>query len=260
MNKDPAHPTPHPQVNRLLRDLLTGARAALGDAFAGMYLYGSLALGDFNPRSSDIDFLVATAAEVTAEQLGALQPMHPPLAAGRTKWARELEGSYIPLAALRRYRPPDTRHPHIDRGSPALQVEQHDTDWIIQRFSLREHGVTLAGPAPQTLIDPISADDLRQAVRDLMWWWELQLTDTQRVETPAYQVYTILSMCRIRYTLLHGDILSKPAAVRWALQALEPRWAGLIQAAQAWQPGPPMDHLPEPLAFIRDTLTVSQHE
>lgn len=258
MNVDSTHPTPHPQVNRLLGDLRAGAQAALGNAFVGMYLYGSLALGDFNPRSSDIDFLVATAAEVTAEQLGALQAMHLRLAARRTKWARELEGSYIPLAALRRYQPPNIHHPHIDRGSPALQIEQHDTDWIVQRFSLREHGVTLAGPAPQTLIDPISPDELRQAVRDLMWWWELQLTDTHRVETPAYQVYTILSMCRIRYTLRHGDILSKPAAARWALQALDPRWAGLIQAAQAWRPGMSMDHLPETLAFIQDTLDVGR--
>lgn len=258
MSPEPNHPTPHPQVNRLLRDLLAEVQAALGDAFVGMYLYGSLALGDFNPRSSDIDFLVATTAEVTAAQLGALQAMHLRLAAGRTKWARELEGSYIPLKALRRYQPPDTRHPHIDRGSPSLQVEQHDTDWIVQRFSLREHGVTLAGPPIQTLIDPIPPDELRQGVRDLLWWWELQLSDTSRVETPAYQVYAILSMCRIRYTLRHGDILSKPAAARWALKELDPRWAGLIRQAQDWRPGAPMDRLPETLAFIRDTLAAAR--
>jgi len=247
-------PTSDPQANQLLRDLRAGAQAALADAFVGMYLYGSLALGDFNPRSSDIDFLVATTAEVTEVQLTALQALHMRLAAEPTKWALELEGSYIPLSALRRYRPPDTHHPHIDRGSPDLRIEQHDTDWIVQRFSLREHGVTLAGPAPQTLIDPISSDELRQAVCDLLWWWELQLSDTSRVEAPAYQVYTILSMCRIRYTLQHGDILSKPAAARWAQRELDPRWAGLIRAAQAWQPDAPMDHLAETLDFIRDTL------
>jgi hypothetical protein len=39
--------TPYPDVNAALRYFLTDARTILGNHFIGMYLSGSLALGDF---------------------------------------------------------------------------------------------------------------------------------------------------------------------------------------------------------------------
>jgi hypothetical protein len=41
-------------------------------------------------------------------------------------------------------------------------------------------------------------------------------------------------MCRIRYTLQYGVVVSKPMAARWAQAALDARWTPLIQAALAW--------------------------
>ena len=142
--------TPYPDVNHLLRQLEVEIRSTLGGHFIGMYLYGSLALGDFNPQTSDIDFIVVTDQELPNELLQALQAMHTRIAAGPSHWANELEGSYIPQGALRRYDPDSACHPHIDRGSGRLEVEQHDSDWVVQRYSLREYGVTLAGPAIKT--------------------------------------------------------------------------------------------------------------
>jgi hypothetical protein len=123
-------PTAYPDVNLLLAELLAAARQALGEQLIGLYLYGSLAIGGFKPGRSDIDFLAVTAAELSPAELAALQGMHRRLAAGPSPWAGELEGSYIPAAALRRYDPRRTLHPHIDRGSNELRIEQHDTDWV----------------------------------------------------------------------------------------------------------------------------------
>ena len=41
--------TDYPEVNSVLQELLLGARALLGHRFIGMYLDGSLAIGDFDP-------------------------------------------------------------------------------------------------------------------------------------------------------------------------------------------------------------------
>lgn len=238
-------------VDAIISRLRSGMQAALGDNLVGLYLYGSLALGDFSPITSDIDFLAAVAEDLLPGQIEALHKMHDQLATER--WGAEMEGSYIPLADLRRYTTGKTMHPHIDRGE-ALAIEQHDTDWIVQRFITREYGVVLLGPDPKTLIDPISQHQLRQAVLDLLWWWEQQLVDTTRVSQSGYQAYAVLSMCRIRYTLAEGAVLSKPRAAQWALHNLHPCWQPLIQRALAWQPGEALDQLAETLAFIRDTL------
>ncbi len=100
-----SYPTPHGDVNAALDELLAGIRAALRDDFVGMYLYGSLATGDFDPQSSDVDVLVVTRDALGSEQFAALSALHARFAAGDSPWAVEIEVSYIPLGALPRFDP-----------------------------------------------------------------------------------------------------------------------------------------------------------
>lgn len=67
-----------------------------------MYLYGSLALGDFDLQKSDIDFLVVTKENLRKATFQALKSMHAEFATCSSKWATELEGSYISKRALER--------------------------------------------------------------------------------------------------------------------------------------------------------------
>lgn len=110
------HPTPYPDVNAVLHVLLTSVRTVLGDHFVGMYLYGSLASGDFDPRRSDIDFVVATADELPNKLIPALGAVHARMAASDLRWGLKLEGSYISQKALRRYDPADAPCPQINEG------------------------------------------------------------------------------------------------------------------------------------------------
>jgi predicted nucleotidyltransferase len=226
-------PTPYPEINDLLQELLAGVRDVLGGHFAGMYLEGSLASGDFD-AASDIDFLVATDEEVSGEQFTALQAMYDRIAKRNTVWAIQLEGSYISLPALRRYDPANATHPNIERGEgERLKMIHHDHAGVIHRSILREHGITLAGPAAQTLVDPVSPNDLRRAVQAIIpvWGGRLLADPTVIQQQCGYQSYIVLSLCRMFYTLQHGEIVSKTTAARWARQALEPRWTPLIDRA-----------------------------
>lgn len=118
-------PTPDPDVNAVLHAFLADVRTILGADFVGLYLYGSLALGDFNPdRSSDIDFLVVTADEIPRATIAALAAMHERMAASESRWATELEGSYIPVNAVRRY---DVRR-NI-RNTPAVVGQWAHDGW-----------------------------------------------------------------------------------------------------------------------------------
>ena len=256
--KDVMHPTPYPDVNAVLDELLSNVQAILGNHFLGMYLHGSLAIGDFDPRRSDIDFVVVTADELPGEMLPALEAMHARMAAGGSAWAAELEGSYIPQHALRRYDPAHARHPHVDLGG-SLVVEEHGSDWVIQRHILRELGVVLAGPAPHTLIDPVPPKELREAaLAVLRGWWAPMLRDSTRLHDPRYRAYAILTMCRMHYTLRHGTIVTKSVAAQWAQAALGERWAALIDQALAWPRGAQPDNLNETLNLIHYTLESSQ--
>ncbi len=165
------HPTPYPDVNEILNLLLASVKDVLREQFVGMYLFGSLANGGFD-KDSDIDVLVVTRNEISGDTFSALGEMHKRMAEIDSPWAIQLEVSYIPQKALRRFDPADMRHPHLDRGyGEELHMMDHASDWIIQRHILRERGVILSGPDPKMLIEPVSQDDLRQAVVDVLPLW-----------------------------------------------------------------------------------------
>jgi hypothetical protein len=129
----------------------------------------------------------------------------------------------------------------------------------MQRHILREHGVVLAGPAPHTLIDPVSPRDAQlAAVGILREWWSPLLDNPAFVRGGEYQAYAVLTMCRALYTLEHGRTISKPVAARWAQEALGERWSALIEWAATWTHDTTEDYLNETLDFIRYTLEQAQ--
>ena len=245
--------TPYLEVNRLLQNLLVNVQMILGSQFIGLYLYGSLASGDFDLETSDIDFLVVTRDELSDELIDALEYMHASLAVSGLKWAAKLEGAYIPKYAIRRYDPQDLARPCVNKG--AFYLGYQGSDWIIQRYILREQGVVIAGPDSKTLIDAVTMEEIRGAVEQILYkWWAPMLDDPARLQTCDYQVYAILSMCRVLYTLLTGELCSKPVAARWALDTLDQHWAESIEQALSWKDGMEMNNFDQSLALIRYTL------
>lgn len=224
--------TPFFEVNGLLRDLQEGAQDILGGQFVGMYLDGSLATGGFD-ADSDLDFVIITGEEVCANSFLCLKALHDGLAAGNTYWATNLEGTYISRHAVRRHDPDYIWHPNIERGGgESLKIAEHDESWVVHRWVLREHGITLVGPDPRTLIDPVSANDLQRAMSAALTGWAASiLGHSEEINNLGYQTYTVLTVCRILYTLHSGTIASKPVAARWAQETLGEPFTSLIERA-----------------------------
>jgi hypothetical protein len=240
-------------VNAFLLSLLERQQGVLGENLVGAYLGGSLALGDFDPAASDIDLLVVTAEPVSEPLLQQLQAMHSQISAAGSPWASRLEVSYVPRAAIRRHDPGDCHHPSMGE-TWAFGISPHDEAWVIQRWIIRERGVTLWGPPPATLIDPLSSADLRQAVLTLLREdWSARLQNPEWFRRRNFQAYGILTMCRCHYTMVTGEIASKPVAAAWAREAL-PAWAGLIDRALLWRYDTQPGDVTEALAFIREMV------
>jgi len=247
------HPiTPYPDVEEILNTLLVEAQAVLKERFVGLYLYGSLSSGDFNPVSSDIDFLIVTAEMLDEKTVEDLEKMHQRIWDTGLKWALKLEGSYLPLGHLPRYEKTDTVYPTVNEGK--FYLGRHDSDWIIQRHIIREGGLTLVGPDPKTLIDPVSSEDIRGAVMGFLdGWWFPMLDELPWLKNrgPEYHAYAILTMCRTLHALEHGTIVSKPEAAKWAQQEFDGRWRQAIEQALFMQSSQEeFDFFDEAVAFI----------
>lgn len=103
--KNNRFPMPYRDVNLFLQILLDNVRAVLGDYFIGMYLYGSLATGDFDPNRSDIDFLVVTSNKLPNSLISDLKTMHTRIYESGLEWSTRLEAAYIPIDVMRVYSP-----------------------------------------------------------------------------------------------------------------------------------------------------------
>lgn len=224
--------TLHPEVDAVLEPLRVGLKEILGNDLVGIYIFGSLAAGGFD-RESDVDLLVATRQDLSDDQFERLKSLHRRIALVDSWCAVQIEVTYIPLAALRRYDPAANVHVTLERGEgQALCRMKHDRDGVVHRHILRQEGISLLGPPPQELVDPVSLEDLRTAMQFFLDGWLAHLHKTpEEVRSRGYQAYLVLTVCRVLYTLATGAVVSKPAAAEWAKQALDPRWAPLIECA-----------------------------
>ncbi|MEO5953195.1 MAG: aminoglycoside adenylyltransferase domain-containing protein [Chloroflexia bacterium] len=248
--------TGYVDVNELLDLLLEKWKVILGEGIVGVYLYGSLSLGDFDTESSDVDFLVVTEGKVSDEEFEALRVMHDEVAGSGLKYAKKLEGSYIPREALRKHDPENRWHPTMGIDWE-FQVGPHGINWIFEREVVREHGRVVMGPNPKTLIDSVDRKDLREAIcKSLSGFWSEPLAGEEPawLKTRDYQAFAILTMCRALYGLKVGGLISKPKAAEWALENVEERWRPLIAKALVWRDKHEEGDMSEMMEFIRWTV------
>lgn len=262
---EPLDPTPYADVNAVLYGFRKHLRAILGKHFRGMFLTGSLALGDFDPHTSDIDLIVLTDATLSADVVEALREMHDRFDTGNSPWAGKIEAVYIPPEALHPHSVSPALYPQVEKGGP-LFIAPLESGWIFHCYILREHGVTVAGPPVRPLSDRVDSDDMRRAAAPIAEQWLEQARHDPTwliwLHERKHQAFVILTLCRLLYTLDSGLVASKLAAARWAEQALGPRWATLIARSLIEQHGSgetPESDRADTIAFVQYTVDRFQH-
>ena len=257
-------PTPYPELNAALQELLGSVHRTLPNDFVAAYLQGSFAVGDFD-RHSDCDFIIVVDQELSDSQHHSLQAMHERIYDLESEWARHLEGSYFPTAVLRDYAQSGTELWYLDNGSRVL-VKSHHDNTVVVRWILREKGVALAGPPPSALIDPIPSEVLRRGILATFTDWGQQiLADPQQINTRFYQTFAVLSYCRTLHDLHTGVIGSNRSGAEWAKRHLDPSWTDLIDRAWDGRPNPALSSresadpadLASTLEFVSEVLTAA---
>ena len=245
------NPSPYPELNTVLQELVTSVRAALDGDFVGAYLQGSFAVGDFD-QNSDVDFIVAMRNELSIDRVAALQAIHERIFDLGPEWAKHLEGSYFPTATLRDYRQRASPLWYLDHGSRSLIQSDH-CNTVVVRWVLREHEITLVGPNPAGLVDPIPLDALRREIGETLRGWGRQiLAAPDQYRNRFYQGHIVLSYCRMLHDLIEGRAGSKRAGAAWAKATLDPAWSPLID--RAW------DCRPNPTVAVREPPDVADFE
>jgi len=260
-------PSTYPELNDVLQELISSLKAILEEEFLGAYLQGSFALGDYD-RHSDVDFVIVTESELTDNHVLPLQVMHAHIFKLDSSWTQHLDGSYFPKGALRNPPEPGKKLWYLDNGSSELVKSTH-CNTLVVRWVVREHGVTLAGPSPKTLVDPVPVDKLHEEILEVISeWGEEILRNPERFNNRFYQSFIVLSYCRMLHDLQTGSIGSKRTGAEWAKTHLDPSWRGLIDRTWDARPNPevtsrqPADKqdFERTLEFVRNAIEKSKKE
>ncbi|MFN0095335.1 MAG: aminoglycoside adenylyltransferase domain-containing protein [Dehalococcoidia bacterium] len=248
--------TPVPELDTVLADLTARVAEVLQDNLVGVYLVGSFSQGDGN-ASSDCDFMVVIRADLSGPTVERLNAVHAAVYGRPDVWAQHLEGSYVPAGVWRDLasapveppegpRPADwldpavgggraTAYPlwYLNNGAASLIRSQHDNT-LVTRWVFREHGVPIAGPPAETLVDPIDPEALRAEIGALAMRFGRDLASEAIPLTALWlQGFTVLFYCRVLLSLETASVPSKPVAMRWAMENLDRKWHPLIQRAWA---------------------------
>lgn len=226
----------------------------------GLYLVGSVALGDFRPRGSDVDFVAVTAAPADATALASLARAH---AALNARWRRPpFEGIYLTWHDL--VRDPAACGPvpyaHDRRFVPAGRFELSPVTWA----TLARHGVRIRGPRAGSVgiwDDPAVLDGWTRENLDAYWrpWLarvgRLASRDGLASLGPWATEWGVLGVTRLHYTLASGEITSKYGAGLYAMRRFPLRWHRVIVEALRIRRGDPgRSTYPTPLGRRRDLL------
>lgn len=229
--------TPFPELDGVLDDLVQSIERVIGAELIGVYLQGSFATGGFD-HHSDVDFAVVVVDHPSDGQVEGLQTEHGRIYDSGPEWAKHLEGSYFPLEVVRDPARSDVPLWYLDHGSRELERSTHCNTPVV-RWVLRERGVTLTGPPPDTLLDPIPAAELQQYIAgDIQMWGAEILGEPDRFHNRFYQAFIVLNMARMLHDVRIGAVDSKRVGAAWAIQNLDPQWGDLIERAWDGRPDP----------------------
>jgi hypothetical protein len=134
-------------IQPALQHYLTLMDQQLPDLLHAFYVEGSIALGGFNERFSDIDFIATLHYQMTAAEIDTVRRIHQTVTRNYPRW--KLEGRYLPAHTFDQSSHRNEPHPHYHDG--VLHLNGHFELNSVEGWILKNHGIALLGPTPQEL-------------------------------------------------------------------------------------------------------------
>lgn len=216
-----------------LGELVELIYAHFGERLIGLYLFGSLATGDFFPARSDLDLFAVLASAVADEgdDLYALRQLHEQFESERPDWRDRIEVAYVSSDVLATFASVPTGT--IARVSPGEPLHLRELDgnlmWLLD-WNGAINGETLLGPRPLAIGPAVDADAFRAAVLAQLHELGRTVRASSVAYVPAQQGYIVATVCRALYSLATDEQTSKEHAVTWFAEQ-RPELADFVRSA-----------------------------
>jgi len=172
---------------------------------AALWAHGSLALGDFQPGRSDLDLVALTGATLTSVQEQDLRLVHEAVHS-QVPMAEKLHCTYVVRAELG-----DIGRRHLAWAHGEFLFRRVSP---VSRRELCLGDLCLLGPAPSSLVPPVTDEELTGYIRtDLRDYWYPR---TARADLWLRDIWVdvgLLTFARATVTLREGRLITKREAL-----------------------------------------------
>jgi hypothetical protein len=226
-----------PDVRAATQRHLDAVDAVAPGLIQALYVTGSVALGDYQPGRSDIDFMAFTSRQLNSGDVEVLREVH-----ARLSGLACYDGNYVGWDERSQVPDDEPTRVHIVAGEFKVNDCHELTPSTWTEFS--RYAIAVRGPDVAELGVSIPRSRLSAwNLGNLNGYWsnlaetaarilaERDPAGTARAEAVAWGA---LGPPRLHYTLDTGDITSKSGAGRHALEYF-PEYSDLIRAAMAWR-------------------------
>ncbi|MDR7073972.1 aminoglycoside adenylyltransferase domain-containing protein [Fictibacillus barbaricus] len=186
------------------------------DRIHGIYLYGSLALGAFDPDKSDIDFITVLNGNISKDEIEQLKLVH--LRSNSHHYGAKMDGSYLTIEQIGKQNHDLERYPFYAEGK--MHNGHYDlnniTWWLLQT-----KGVVVYGKPISTLNLNVQWSDVQSTLNNnLNTYWNEKLERDMCFFYDDWVEFGVITVCRILLSLKYESIFSKTEAVAKTLPLL----------------------------------------
>ena len=219
-------------LKRLLKRIIGSLKSVLQENLVGVYLHGSLATGCFNPRVSDIDFLVVVKKLLALTTKRKIVDFMIDYAKAGPK--RGLEMSIVLLKTTKNFTYPTPYELHYSRTweekylsakRGLSKMNREDYDLAAHFTMINKRGKKLYGKSIKDVFSPIPTK----------YYLASLMADEKYVSKRIlkYPVYGVLNLCRILYFVEKGICASKKEGATWflGLKDIENAYREIVKTA-----------------------------
>jgi len=219
------------EIKLILDEIVKSYYGILKDNFVGIYLHSSLALGCFNHKVSDIDFLIVVRDKLFLELKREVVKATLWLASLKDIPPEGLEFSIVLEKYLRDFIHPmpfefhysKVWHNAYEEDKIDLSKDNRDRDLSAHIMVIINRGICLYGKPIKDVFSPVPRE----------YYIDALMYDLEGIISDIFgdPVYGILNLCRILCFLEEKIVASKEEGGFWGVNNLPKKYRGLISKA-----------------------------
>ena len=146
-------------IKNIVNDVSDKIEKLLGDNIVGIYLFGSLVLGDFDENFSDIDLMIVLKRDINKDEFEKIKNLQKYISEKYSRFGTDgIEMIFVSTETIKNYLVKETFLTAVAPGNP-LETVVCKPEFLIYFYIVKNYGKTILGIPKEEVFPIISETD-----------------------------------------------------------------------------------------------------